>query len=175
MKVIFLDMDGVMNCAADWIEYEVLKHPHSHSFEVINRGKIAILITLLKATGAKIVLSSTWRNHYSLDQIHAMFDERIGPDSENRISRDTFLGITPDLGGYMARSREVQSWLSNHANKLEVTHYVIIDDVDAGFTQNGFGDQFCKTDPHLGISSTGAYFACEVLDGDTKAMPRVFL
>lgn len=173
MKVIFLDMDGVMNSSMDWIEYEILKHPNNHGFEMINRGKIALLISLLQATGAKIVWSSTWRHHYTLDQLHAMLEERIGPDSENRIPRDTFIGITPKLGGYEARSREVQSWLHNHGK--EVTHYVILDDVDAGFTSYGFNDQFCKTDPQVGMTSKDAYDACVVLEGDIKLMPRMFL
>ena len=173
MKVIFLDMDGVMNSSADWVEHEILGHPNNHGFEMINRGKIAILVALLQATGAKIVWSSTWRHHYTLDQLHAMLEERIGPDSKHRITRDTFIGITPKLGGYEARSREVQSWLHNHGK--EVTHFVILDDVDAGFTSNGYRDNFQKTDPQIGMTTLDAYHACVVLEGDEKKMPMVYL
>jgi Swiss Army Knife RNA repair-like protein len=53
MKVIFLDIDGVPNCK---------KTPNPRKFPyVVDKKLLARLRKLLDKTGAKVVLSSTWR------------------------------------------------------------------------------------------------------------------
>jgi hypothetical protein len=53
MKVIFLDIDGVLNCD---------KTPNPRKFPYIVDKKLLVrLRKLLDRTGAKVVLSSTWR------------------------------------------------------------------------------------------------------------------
>ena len=53
MKVIFLDIDGVLNCD---------KTPNPRKFPYIVDKKLLVrLKKLLDRTGAKVVLSSTWR------------------------------------------------------------------------------------------------------------------
>lgn len=175
MKVIFLDIDGVLNSQADLLEHRLFGHPYNHETELMNRGKLAVLWHLLEATGAKIVISSTWRLSYTLDQIHQIMDVRIGPDSENRIPRDVFIGMTSDYGDHQAgRSREVRAWLDSEQGK-GVTHYVILDDMDAGFTKDWFMDNFVKTSPDAGITTKNAYDACVILDGDLLKIPRIYL
>jgi hypothetical protein len=53
MKVIFLDIDGVLNCE---------KTPNPRKFPyVVDKKLLARLQKLLERTGAKVVLSSSWR------------------------------------------------------------------------------------------------------------------
>jgi hypothetical protein len=53
MKVIFLDIDGVLNCA---------NTPNPRKFPyVVDKRLLTRLQRLLKRTGAKAVLSSSWR------------------------------------------------------------------------------------------------------------------
>jgi hypothetical protein len=53
MKVIFLDIDGVLNCD---------RTPNPRKFPyVVDRRLLARLKKLLKRTRAKVVLSSSWR------------------------------------------------------------------------------------------------------------------
>jgi histidinol phosphatase-like enzyme len=53
MKVIFLDIDGVLNCH---------KTPNPRKFPyVIDDGLLARFRQLIERTGASVVLSSTWR------------------------------------------------------------------------------------------------------------------
>ncbi|MGC2316150.1 MAG: HAD domain-containing protein, partial [Bradyrhizobium sp.] len=53
MKVIFLDIDGVLNCE---------KTPNPRKFPyIVDAALLARLRQLLERTGASVVLSSTWR------------------------------------------------------------------------------------------------------------------
>jgi hypothetical protein len=105
MKVIFLDIDGVLNCR---------KTPNPRKFPyIIDDGLLARFRQLLERTGASVVLSSTWR----YDPAGIFSAKRYGVP---------FIDITPDmLGG--ARSKEIVAWLWNHP---EVTRYAVIDDED---------------------------------------------
>jgi hypothetical protein len=53
MKVIFLDVDGVLNC-------KKTANPRKLPY-VVDRRLLARFKRLLDRTGAKVVLSSTWR------------------------------------------------------------------------------------------------------------------
>jgi HAD domain in Swiss Army Knife RNA repair proteins len=119
MKIIFLDIDGVIN---PW----KAERDASGKF-----GKTALdnfKMILEMVPDSFVVISSTWRYHYSLSEIQQFFaDAGIAPD---RIT-----GVVPDLRytegmvkHYPDLKDEVQAWLINNA---EVDRFVIIDDVDS--------------------------------------------
>lgn len=101
MKVLFLDVDGVLNSRAttDFKNHLFPIDPYM-SFLV---GKIQL------DTDCEIVLSSSWRLHP--DGIEAV--EKLLP----------LLDKTPYNGGI--RGSEVKQWLKEHP---EVTRYAILDD-----------------------------------------------
>ena len=70
MKLIFLDVDGVLN-SAEWLE--------TNQGE-IDPAKVRLLKQMIDATGAKVVLSSTWRNIDGSDgnPRHPMYDYLVG-------------------------------------------------------------------------------------------------
>lgn len=118
MKVIFLDIDGVLNIMSDESdEFGSLFHkPFEENLKDI-----------IDSTGAKIVISSSWR-HSGFRAMKAMW--------EKRNLAGEVIDITPDcarmenfdkLSFYEAKERghEIQEWLVNHP---EVTKYVILDD-----------------------------------------------
>ncbi len=107
MKVIFLDIDGVLNC-------ERTRNPRKLPY-VVDRTLLARLKTLLKRTGAKVVLSSTWR----IDPVGLYAAKYWGVP---------FIGACPDLPR-SPRCKEVQTWLAGHPR---VTRYAVIDDEDDG-------------------------------------------
>ena len=92
MKVIFLDIDGVLNSSIDFFELRKFGHPVNEikGSKVINRGHLALLQQIIEDTDAKIVLSSTWRMHYTLDDMHEMFAAR-----DFELGREVFHDITP--------------------------------------------------------------------------------
>ena len=55
MKVIFLDVDGVLN-SNDWLENNRVRKENS-----VNPEKVKLLAEIVQNTNAEVVLSSTWR------------------------------------------------------------------------------------------------------------------
>jgi hypothetical protein len=107
MKVIFLDIDGVLNCD---------RTPNPRKFPyVVDKRLLARLKKLLKRTRAKVVLSSSWR----LDPVGLLAAKYWDVP---------FIDTLPDLPK-KARRDEVLSWLGAHPT---VTRYAIIDDEDDG-------------------------------------------
>jgi hypothetical protein len=105
MKVIFLDIDGVLNCKAT---HNPRKFPYVVDAKLLRRFH-----RLLKRTDAKVVLSSTWR--YDPAGIFSARHWGI-----------PFIGVTPDMPNKPRRD-EILAWLKKHPG---VTRYVVIDDED---------------------------------------------
>jgi Swiss Army Knife RNA repair-like protein len=105
MKVIFLDIDGVLNC-------ERTRNPRKFPY-VVDKKLLGRLERLLDRTGAKVVLSSTWR----CDPIGLL---------AARYWRIPFFDICPDRPR-SPRRQEILAWLSKHP---KVTRFAVIDDED---------------------------------------------
>jgi hypothetical protein len=104
-KVIFLDIDGVLNC-------DRTPNPRKLPY-VVDKRLLARLKKLLHRTGAKIVLSSSWR----LDPVGLLAAKYWDVP---------FVDSLPDLPKKTRRD-EVLAWLSSHP---QVKRYAIIDDED---------------------------------------------
>ncbi len=105
MKVIFLDIDGVLNCG---------KTPNPRRLPYVIDPKLKKrLDALLERTGAKIVLTSTWRHDPAALFTLRRHDIRI-------------LDVVPDLP-QQPRCEEILAWLKKTDR---VTRYVVIDDED---------------------------------------------
>jgi hypothetical protein len=105
MKVIFLDIDGVLNC-------DHTTNPRKFPY-VVDKKLLARFKKLLSRTGAKVVLSSSWR----LDPVGLLAAKHWGVP---------FIDVAPDMPKKTRRD-EVLTWLSKHPN---VIRYTIIDDED---------------------------------------------
>ncbi|MEA2885200.1 MAG: hypothetical protein QOH32_4456 [Bradyrhizobium sp.] len=105
MKIIFLDIDGVLNCS---------KTPNPRDFPyIVDKKLLARLKKLLDRTGAKVVLSSTWR----CDPVGLFAAKHYGVP---------FIGVCPDKPGSPRRD-EMLAWLKAHP---KVTRYIVLDDED---------------------------------------------
>ena len=112
MKVIFLDVDGVLNSDE---YFDKIKGLEINGIENdIDIEKIKLLKKAVVATGAKVVLSSSWRytrNGKELKELLLKYG--IPTDS------------TPFLGN--ERGNEIKQWLANHPDTED---YVILDSYD---------------------------------------------
>jgi hypothetical protein len=146
MKVIFLDIDGVLNCEdayrsgeCEYIEWETPVGTKDHHQSFCSWSK-EWLNKLINETDAKIVISSTWR-HSGIDFMKKVW-ELEGMSGE-------IIGLTPsfrgDIKGYtIPRGCEIDHYLKNelkfnhinwdkdtqqeYMNKSGVDNYIIIDD-----------------------------------------------
>ena len=143
MKVIFLDIDGVLN----------------DGFTILGTGKdfptidhLTCLKQIIDATDAKIVLSSSWRYHKS------DFN-----DAKNAL-RNVGLAImdkTKELP--RGRGAEISEWLSRHP---EVDNYVILDDHNDSYTNFSINQQehLIQTEFTLGLLQEHVQQAIDILD-----------
>ena len=145
MLVIFLDIDGVLNSEAYVLTLEKQHYALGHAeparpkrettcdcfklYHQIDRDAVARVNHIVASTGAKIVISSTWRKLFDPPVLAAMLAEHglVG-----EIIGETPEG--PDYPGMLAtygqlervyRGYEIDYWLRQHP---EVDRFVILDD-----------------------------------------------
>lgn len=109
MKVLFLDIDGVLNsvktCVANGGYPMELHHTAAFDWHAIK-----LLQRLCDSEGVQVVLSSAWRINHAFADVGKAFGLPI-------------IDRTPSLCG--PRGAEIADWLTKHP---EVVHYAIIDD-----------------------------------------------
>jgi len=103
MNVIFLDIDGVLNC-------EDTPNPRKFPY-IVDARLLSLLKGLLARTGANVVLSSSWRT----DPVGLLAAKYYDVP---------FIDVCPDLPE-VSRCEEMLRWLSEHQ---AVHRYVVIDD-----------------------------------------------
>lgn len=154
MKIIFLDIDGVLNGYNPRIYYfyrimYVLRLNKLARSLVdifgVHESKVKRLAKIVKATDAKIVVSSSWRRAWS----------RYASGSGNHIPQDIYrlakLFHTyniPVIGttGYDSQGRrgiEILQWLAKHES--EVYSFCIIDDDEKFDIESLFSDRLIYT------------------------------
>ena len=146
MKVIFLDFDGVLNSQSSFIYEDARRKKHKEQGvkgrvpETLSHECTATFQMLLdQYPDVKIVVSSTWRMIFTLDQLREKLNE-YHVDGSRIIDK-----TGQDYGGN--RGVEIQNWLDNHP---EVKHYIIIDDNDWGIVQAHPPEKFVKTSWEFG-------------------------
>jgi hypothetical protein len=135
MKIIFLDIDGVLN---------VIEQGRDEYGQIFHQHFIDNLKKIIDETGAKIVLSSSWRKS-SLTIIQEMWKFRNLPGEVIDVTPSLYLQKggsivfynnklvkepTPKINGYtIPRGAEIEYWLKNESSLIDkVTNYVILDD-----------------------------------------------
>ena len=113
MKVLFLDIDGVLNSARSCIA----NHGYPHGFEpdqlaMFDHIAVGLIRGLCAKGGVSVVVSSAWRILHHWDAIGRGLDLPT-------------MDSTPRLVG--ERGKEIAAWLAAHP---EVTQYAIVDDDD---------------------------------------------
>jgi hypothetical protein len=171
VKIIFLDIDGVLNSATDFREagyYD--KSPNKT--EVISPGKLYILEEIVRSTDAKIVISSTWRELYSLKELHTLFMDRGW-----KLPVTTIIGKTEEDGGrrlhhgaISTRSSNISKWLDSKDN---VSNYVILDDVEAKDFEDRHQDHLVITDVYNGINFRDMEKAIDILGRNKEAQEKL--
>lgn len=170
MKIIFLDMDGVLN-SNDWWERRTQHGDERDLFENnIDPQAVARLNCIIAATGAKVVISSTWRKYHDERAMQRMLND-CGFIGEV-IDRTVDLWANPELwpdprrfGREFERGHEIRHWLVENTMKLGVKSYVVLDDSSDMATVE---HRFVQTDHAIGLSQENVAEAIDLLsiDGD---------
>jgi hypothetical protein len=150
MRIIFLDFDGVLN--ADMAEPDESRELWTASW--LDAAMVGRLARLVERTGARIVISSSWRQRRSQEELRALLAARgyVGDvfDITPRHQR-------PPEGERLVRAGEIAAWLAAHP---EVTSFVILDD-DEDF--GPLAAQHVRIDAHVGLTDADVLRAHSVL------------
>ena len=121
MKILFLDIDGVLNSTMFYNERIRMEEYESLSFPCDNFDyrAISLLNYILDKTQAKLVISSDWR-----------FDEDLESCLKYHGLKHNIYGKTP-CDKHYRRGYEIQKYLLSIGNKVD--KFCIIDDIDDWF------------------------------------------
>jgi hypothetical protein len=144
MKVIFLDIDGVLNSRR--------YHPRRY-FEP---DLVARLNQITRATGAKIVISSARRRSHAYDELTQIL-RKAGVEGDV-IGRT---GYDPRVCGRQ-RGDEIIEWLNLNP---DVTRIVILDDRD---DMRHIGPALVPTNPAIGLEDKHVHKAIAMLGGPKR-------
>lgn len=150
-KIIFLDIDGVLN-SNDWND--------NHQKEIgdgtlIDVEKIRLLSQLIKNTGAEIILHSGWKYWFDFDlkPLRKEAERLRFLLAEEGIK---IAGITPDHATEeirqskrfsLVKAGEILAWL---AENKDITKWIVIDDLDL---HNAEIEQHqIRTDANIGLA-----------------------
>lgn len=130
IKVVFLDFDGVLNSR------QYLANNNSQGVG-IDPTRLALLRKMVFETDAKIVLTTSWREHWSV--IPWMCDE-TGKQINKLFNEHDLYIYDKTLSINHNRYDEISEWLKEHPN---VKSFVVID--DEPFEQGVLKDRFILT------------------------------
>lgn len=118
--IVFLDIDGVLNGGFhdEW------------GFDWTLPGAVVAFNRIINETGAKVVVSSSWRLDNTLEEIEAFLSSRgvvaefidVTPEINFETDWDGDLCMFPD-----ARIKEIRVWLDEHP---EAQNFLVLDDQD---------------------------------------------
>ena len=157
IKVIFLDIDGVLNgytlmANILWrmAKYSNMVHAICRKYDLfgIHAHKVYLLSRIVKKTGAKIVLSSSWRHMWYIPYNDCGRRMKALKDNFAKFDIDV-IGTTPTIPfeeNSSHRELEIRHWLYTASVRgYSIDQYVILDDED--FDLQGFvGNHLVKTD-----------------------------
>lgn len=150
-KIIFLDVDGVLN------------HPHSNEdITVVCPKCVNKLKIMMDQTLAKIVISSSWRLNKRNKKTLFRYLRAMG------VNESVVVGETRDLrNDGKTRAEEINDWLSNpnlyqskhkntYVNRWQVSSWVSLDDMDLASIQPNEQAKVkhIMLDPKLGLCGT---------------------
>ena len=133
-KIVFLDIDGVLNS-------KLYDNKRTENDGNIDLGRMPYLKRIIDETGAQIVLSTTWREHWSVEPAER---DAVGEELDATFVAHglTIADKTPMLG---ERVDEIKAWLALHP---EVKDFVIIDDMLGGWA--GLEEHLVRTNYRIG-------------------------
>lgn len=192
MKIIFLDFDGVLNHEMWYkrrfqemdMELYTSKYPY-YEFDPLS---IEQLNRIIEQTGAKVVVSSTWRHGKTPQQLQELL-ENVGFKGEVISKTPDFVAYGKKIDGdpiayTVPRGCEIDWWLENegkfqrinwsverqkeYLEKAIVKNYIILDD-DSDMLYNQ-REHFIKTSIYSGLTKEIADKCIQILNKEITSL-----
>lgn len=176
MKLIFLDMDGVVNTVSD--KYCVSLDLHMETLQGYSNNRCPFdprlifnfikLLEFCTNNNIKIVISSTWRMGTTVEDWNNFFNKHFGRVSGYKLD-NLVIGLTPVDG--RDRGKQIQTvieslWLVSDAN--DTLDYIIVDDDIEDITPYHDINKIVKVDPIKGLNDEYLQRIFDKFKGDDK-------
>ncbi len=152
MNIIFLDIDGVLNCQLFYTETHD-KEGLTYTEANICKTRVSWLNELCNEMDIKVVISSTWRMGRTVEELKEIMSEAgatFDVIDKTPVFRDSDT----------VRGNEIQRWIKDNKELLGVNYYdfytyaIIDDDSDMLLQQR---DNFFQTDTYSGLTPNTVY------------------
>lgn len=155
MKVIFLDIDGVLNTPSSG--------SRCGEYVGIDDDKTKLLADIVKRTKAKIVLISTWKKYWRKEEKLKPLQDYSANYLDEKLAKQGLKVIdkTKDKadGRYLSRGESILEYV--YRNNVE--NYIILDDCQFDYDGCDLMDNYIKTNQIEGLSEQQIKAACETL------------
>lgn len=155
-KVIFLDVDGVMN---NYKSTPGSYMTHRADGYGVSRENFERLVKLASKTGARVVISSNWRR-FSEDPASPFYywNNMVSGPIPNPLPKlkemlkSVWYGDLPK-DRHINKSEALELWFEDENIDHHSLKYVIFDDDDReGYASSKFSSHFIKTDSKVGLT-----------------------
>lgn len=148
MKILFLDVDGVLN-------YDNCKASVGMYYGV-ERDKVKLLKKIIDATGAKIVLCSTWRRDITPGMPVECQDNPFAIELMSKLAAEQLklYDYTPIDSSDMKRAKQIMDLIKEYRrNGNQIDAWIVLDDeYFEGYEQPEFEDHVITTYSNVGLT-----------------------
>lgn len=175
MKVLFLDIDGVLN-SQNWFGYmqycikndmydrvlnfvDINNERTEYKLNMIDDRAIANLNRIVEETGCKVVLSSSWRSSRESDNAFIEYIFKL------KGFKYELYGVTPRIWVKefsTQRGEEIKVWMDKESENNEIESFVILDD-DSDMLPDQMNN-FIHVDRQVGLTDKDVFTAIEILN-----------
>jgi hypothetical protein len=140
LRIVFLDIDGVLNGYSNWtwrfcslVDFLHLRKQFLKVYDIfgVRRHKVRLLSKILKKTGAKVVISSSWRGGFKKGHIDREDSRLCKLKKEFDRFHIEVIGITPkifDAPYHRQREYEINAFVDMMTKICSIDSFVILDD-----------------------------------------------
>ena len=155
MKVIFLDIDGVLNTPSS--------ESRCGEYIGIDDEKVEKLKKIVEKTKAEIVLISTWKKYWRKEEKLKPLQDYSATYLDEKLAKQGIKAIdkTKDKadGRYLSRGESILEYVCRN----NVENYIILDDYQFDYDGCDLSDKLIKTNQTEGLTDISVYKACEIL------------
>lgn len=155
MKVIFLDIDGVLNTPSS--------ESRCGEYIGIDDEKVEKLKKIVEKTKAEIVLISTWKKYWRKEEKLKPLQDYSATYLDEKLAKQGLKAIdkTKDKadGRYLSRGESILEYVCRN----NVENYIILDDCQFDYDGCYLSDKLIKTNQTEGLTDISVYKACEIL------------
>lgn len=161
MKLIFLDVDGVLNY--DMCDAKV------GIYYGVDSKKVELLKKIVDATGAKIILSSTWRLHITVGMPLEIQEDPFAIELMSKLKAEGLYlyDYTPVDTAESCRKQQIEDLMEEYRmDGQQIESWVVLDDsLFDGFDDDDFNKHLVLTNWFTGLTETDVEKAIMILGG----------